>query len=100
MTYVGSDDRVKYLSGHEERIFPRSKSVIGRKVQNCHPPESVEIVEKILNDFKEGIKDSEHFRIQMKGKYIMINYYALKDRNDQYMGTLEVSQDITEINSY
>ncbi len=100
LTYVGSDDRVKYFSGHEKRIFPRSKAVIGRKVQNCHPPESVDIVENILKDFKNGKKDKEHFRIKMKGKYIMINYYVLRDNDEKYMGTLEVTQDITEINSY
>lgn len=100
ITYVGSDDRVKYFSGHDKRIFPRSKAVIGRKVQNCHPPESVDIVENILKDFKNGKKDKEHFRIKMKGKYIMINYYALRDRNNDYIGTLEVTQDITKINSY
>jgi len=100
ITYVGSDDRVKYFSGHEKRIFPRSKAVIGRKVQNCHPPESIDIVENILKDFKNGKKDKEHFRIKMKGKYIMINYYVLRDKDEKYIGTLEVTQDITEINSY
>ena len=100
ITYVGKDDRVKYFSGHENRIFPRSKAVIGRTVQNCHPPESVHIVEEILDSFKEGKKDKEHFRIKMQGKYIMINYYALRDQDDKYVGTIEVTQDITEINSY
>jgi len=100
ITYVGSDDRVKYFSGHEKRIFPRSKAVIGRKVQNCHPPESLDIVESIIKDFKNGKKDKEHFRIKMKGKYIMINYYVLRDIDEKYMSTLEVTQDITEISSY
>ena len=100
ITYVGQDDRVKYFSDHENRIFPRSKAVIGRTVQNCHPPESVHIVEEILDSFKEGRKDKEHFRIKMRGKYVMINYYALRDRDDNYLGTIEVTQDITEINSY
>ena len=100
ITYVGKDDRVKYFSGHQERIFPRSKAIIGRTVQNCHPPESVHIVEEILKSFKEGTKDQEHFRIKMQGIYIMINYYALRDEQGEYLGTIEVTQDITEINSY
>jgi hypothetical protein len=100
ITYVGKDDKVKYFSGHEERIFPRSKAIIGRTVQNCHPPESVHIVDEILKSFKEGTKDKEHFRIKMKGRYIMINYYALRDEQGEYLGTIEVTQDITDINSY
>lgn len=100
LTFVGKDDRVKYFTDHEKRTFPRSKAVIGRKVQNCHPPESVHIVEKILASFKKGNKDSEHFRIKMQEKYIMINYYALRDESNEYIGTLEVTQDITEIHSY
>jgi len=100
ITYLGQDDRVKYFSGHENRIFPRSKAVIGRTVQNCHPPESVHIVEEILASFKEGRKDKEHFRIKMQGKYIMINYYALRDKDNNYLGTIEVIQDITEIHDY
>ncbi|MFP4020207.1 MAG: DUF438 domain-containing protein [Halanaerobium sp.] len=97
ITYVDQNDRVKFFSNPEERFFPRSKAIIGRTVQNCHPPESVHIVEKILSAFKEGAKDKARFWIQMKGKFILIEYYALRDNKDNYLGTIEVSQDITEI---
>ena len=97
ITYVDQNDRVKFFSNPEERFFPRSKAIIGRTVQNCHPPESVHIVEKILAAFKSGEKDKARFWIQMKGKFILIEYYALRNENGDYKGTIEVSQDITEL---
>lgn len=97
ITYVDENDIVKYFSRPEERIFPRSSAIIGRTVQNCHPPESVHIVNKILDAFKTGKKNRARFWIQMKGKFILIEYFALRDNEGNYMGTLEVSQDITEI---
>lgn len=97
ITYVDQDDRVRFFSNPEERIFPRSKAIIGREVQNCHPPESVHIVEKILRSFKSGEKDKARFWIQMRGKFILIDYYALRDNQENYRGTIEVSQDITEL---
>jgi DUF438 domain-containing protein len=71
--------------------------VIGRKVQNCHPPQSVEMVEKILSSFKEGKKDSAEFWINFTGKFIHIRYFAVRDESRKYLGTLEVTQDITDI---
>ncbi|MFW6287988.1 MAG: PAS domain-containing protein, partial [bacterium] len=97
ITYVDKNDRVKYYSNPADRTFPRSPAIIGRSVQNCHPPESVHIVEKILSAFKEGEKDTASFWIKMKGRYIMIQYFALRDNNGEYQGTLEVGQDITDI---
>jgi hypothetical protein len=97
ITYVDQNDRVRFFSNPEERFFPRSKAIIGRTVQNCHPPESVHIVEKILTAFKENEKDKARFWIQMKGKFVLIEYYALRDDNGNYRGTIEVSQDLTEL---
>ncbi len=97
ITFVDENDEVKFFSNPSDRIFTRSKSVIGRKVQNCHPPESMGIVEKILNSFKSGERDFADFRIIVDEKFILINYFALRDRNGKYKGVLEVSQNITEI---
>lgn len=99
MTFVDENDEVKYFSGAEHRIFPRSAAIIGRKVQNCHPPESVHIVNEIIEAFRSGKKDHADFWITMKGKFIHIRYFALRDESGQYRGTLEVSQDVTEIRS-
>jgi len=95
MTFVDENDEVRYFSNPPHRIFPRSKSIIGRKVQNCHPPESMHMVEEILNSFKSGTKDSESFWINMKGNFILIQYFAIRNDNGEYTGTLEVSQDAT-----
>jgi DUF438 domain-containing protein len=99
MTFVDKDDKVKYFSQGSHRIFPRSRSIINRDVRLCHPPGSVDIVEKILEDFKSGKASHAPFWIQMKGKFILIEYYALRDEKGEYLGTLEVSQDITEARS-
>ncbi len=97
ITFIDKDDIVKYFSQPEERFFPRTKSVIGRTVQNCHPHASVKTVEKILDDFKSGAKDSESFWIKIRGEFIYIRYFAVRDAKGDYMGTLEVTQNIKPI---
>lgn len=97
ITYVDADDRVRYFSSPQERIFPRSKAIIGRSVQNCHPPESVHIVNEVVERLKSGKKNVESFWIQMMGKFILIQYFALRNHNGEYIGTIEVSQDVTDI---
>lgn len=97
ITFVDQDDTVKYFSRGTERIFPRTKAVIGRKVSNCHPPASVHIVEKLVEDFKAGRKDQEDFWINMGGKYILIRYFAVRSDKGEYLGVLEVTQDIRPI---
>jgi DUF438 domain-containing protein len=97
ITFVDKDGAVKYFSQGKERIFPRTKAIIGRQVQNCHPPASVHIVENLVEDFKAVKKDSEDFWIRMGGKYVYIRYFAIRDENGEYVGTMEVTQDIKPI---
>ena len=99
ITFIDKDDRVVFYSDPPHRIFPRSKAVIGRTVQNCHPPESVSIVNELLDAFRAGQKNKESFWINMRGKVILIEYYALRDAEGSYAGTMEVSQDVTTIKS-
>ena len=99
MTFVDKEDKVKYFSQGSHRIFARSRSIINRDVRLCHPPGSVDIVEKILKDFKSGKSSHAPFWIQMKGKFILIEYYALRDEHGEYLGTIEVSQDLTKARS-
>ena len=96
MTFVDKDDRVGFFTQGKERIFARNRAILGRKVQRCHPPSSVHTVEKILDDFKSGEQDSAAFWLNMAGKFIHIEYFALRDKNNNYLGSLEVSQDLTE----
>jgi len=96
MTFVDKYDKVKYFTQGKERIFARSRSIINRDVRLCHPPGSAHIVEKILEDFKSGKASHAPFWIQMKGKFIKIEYFALRDETGEYLGTLEFSQDLTE----
>ena len=97
LTFVDADDTVRYFSEGKDRVFLRARSIIGRKVQNCHPPQSLGAVEKILNGFRDGSKSSEEFWINMKGRVIHIRYFALRSPEGKYLGSLEVTQDITDI---
>ncbi len=97
ITFVDKNDEVRYFSEGKERIFLRTRDVIGRKVQNCHPPKSVHIVEKILRDFKSGKRDNADFWIKLGEKYVLIRYFAVRNEKGEYLGTLEVTQDIAPI---
>ncbi|QOX65179.1 DUF438 domain-containing protein [Anoxybacterium hadale] len=97
ITFVGKDDTVRYFSQSSERIFHRTPSVIGRQVSNCHPPASVHIVEKLVEDFKNGIKDSEDFWIHLGDKFVLIRYFAVRGQGGDYLGVLEVTQNIAPI---
>ena len=96
ITFVDADDTVRYFSQGKDRIFTRSRAIIGRKVQQCHPPASVATVQKILDDFRSGTHDSAAFWINHKGRFVHIEYFALRDDTGAYLGTMEVSQDLTE----
>lgn len=96
LTFVDKDDKVKFFSHGAKRIFERNKAILGREVQNCHPPSSVHIVNKILEDFRTGKQDSAKFWINFQGMYVHIAYYAVRNEKGEYLGTLEVTQDIRE----
>lgn len=97
ITFVDKDNKVKYFSQTPERIFPRTKAVLGRDVSNCHPPASVHVVEDIVNDFKSGHKDHEDFWIPKGDMFIYIRYFAVRSEAGEYLGVLEVTQDIKPI---
>jgi DUF438 domain-containing protein len=88
---------VKYFNKAEKRIFVRTKAVIGRTVQMCHPQKSVQIVNKIIQAFKAGQKDLAEFWITMNDRLVHIRYFAVRDRKGKYLGTMEVAQDLTDI---
>ncbi len=97
ITFVDENGKVRYFSSPKKRIFPRTTAVLGREVQNCHPPESVHVVLKIVDSFRSGEKDSATFWIRMKGELILIQYFAVRDESGIYRGIIEVTQEITEI---
>ena len=97
ITFVDENDKVCYYSDTKDRIFPRSPAIIGREVQNCHPPKSVHIVEDIVKKFKAKKKDVAEFWIQMDGKFIYIRYFPIHDKNGAYKGVVEVSQEVSYI---
>ncbi len=97
ITFVDENDKVRYFSRPADRFFPRSPAIIGRDVRNCHPPESVYIVEQIIDGFRSGQRSEAKFWINMKGQFILIQYFALRNSEGAYKGVLEMSMDATEI---
>ena len=97
LTYVDENDRVVFYNRGEDRVFPRSAGIIGREVKFCHPPKSVNQVLMILEEFKKGTQDVADFWINFKGKFIHIQYFAVRDENKNYKGVIEMSQDVTDI---
>ncbi len=95
LTFVDKDDTVRFFTQGQERIFARNRAILGRQVQLCHPPSSVHIVQKIIDDFRTGKQNRAAFWINMHGKFISIEYFALRDEAGEYLGVLEVSQDLT-----
>jgi hypothetical protein len=97
ISFVDENDTVRYFNKNGDRIFPRPPAVIGRKVQDCHPKKSLHKVNQILDDFKNNKRSSAEFWIDLKNRKIYIRYFAVRDKNGKYLGCLEVSQDITDI---
>ncbi|MGD9130569.1 MAG: PAS domain-containing protein [Candidatus Bathyarchaeota archaeon] len=97
ISFVDENDEVRYFNKNGDRIFPRPRSIVGKKVQQCHPQKSVHKVLQILEAFKKGEKDVAEFWINLGDRQIYIRYFPVRDKDGNYLGTLEVSQDITDI---
>lgn len=97
ISFVDANDQVKYFNKAEKRIFVRTKAVLGRKVQMCHPQKSIHVVNKIVEAFKTGKKDVAEFWMTLDNRFVHIRFFAVRDKNQRYLGTLEVVQDVTDI---
>ena len=97
LTFVDADDRVAFFSEGPDRVFARSRAIIGRKVQHCHPPASVHVVERIVDDFRAARRSVAEFWIELHGRFVHIRYFAVRDEAGAYLGTLEVTQDLTRL---
>lgn len=97
ITYVDENDKVIFYNRGDDRVFPRSKGIIGREVKFCHPPKSVHMVLRILEEFKAGTKDVAEFWFNFRGRNIHVRYFAIRNNKKEYKGVIEMSQDITDI---
>lgn len=97
LTFVDAEDRVAFFSEGPDRIFARSKAIIGRKVQHCHPPRSADTVNKILEDFRSGRQNVAEFWIRLRGKFVHIRYFAVRNAEGRYLGTVELTQDLAPL---
>ncbi len=99
ITFVDKEDKVRYFSKPEERIFARTEAVLGRAVQQCHPQNSIHVVNQILDDFRSGRSDVANFWIDFGGRFVYIRYFPVRNATGDYLGCLEVTQDITDVKS-
>ncbi|MFV0538689.1 MAG: DUF438 domain-containing protein [Dysgonomonas sp.] len=100
ITFVDKNDKVKFFSHGTKKVFDRNRSIIGRDVRLCHPPGSVHIVEQIIDDFKSGKENKAAFWISaFMGQFVYIEYTALRGTDNEYLGVMEVTQNITELRS-
>ncbi len=97
LTFVDQDDTFRFFSHTQGTIFTRSTATLGTRVQNCHPQKSLHLVNKILEEFKNGTRNVAEFCINFKGRLVYIRYFAVRNPQGQYLGSLEVTQDITEV---
>jgi len=97
ITFVDKNDKVKFFSLGPDRIFTRNRAILGRDVRMCHPPSSVHVVDQILEDFRRGKENSATFWINMRGRFIYIEYIALRGKEGEYLGTIEFTQDLTHL---
>jgi len=97
ITFVDAEDRVSFFSEGPDRIFARTQVILGRKVQHCHPPRSVDVVDRILSDFKTGARSVAEFWINLQARFVHIRYFAVRDAASRYLGTLEVTQDLARL---
>ena len=97
VSFIDENDQVRYFNKNGDRIFPRPRSVLGLQVQKCHPAKSLNKVVEILNSFKSGKREAAEFWINLKGRLIYIRYFCVRDKQGKYLGTLEVTQDITAV---
>lgn len=97
ITYVDANDRVAFYSEGPDRVFARSRAIVGRKVQHCHPPKSVDTVNRILDDFRAGRQSVAEFWLEFHARFVHVRYFAVRDASGGYLGTLEVTQDVTKI---
>lgn len=97
VSFIDHADKVRYFNKGMNRIFPRPESVVGRDVRQCHPEKSLDKVLTIINDFKSGKRDVAEFWIHLKGLFVYIRYFPVRNKEGKYLGTLEVSQEISKI---
>lgn len=96
LTFVDADNRVRFFTEGRDRVFVRPKAIIGRLVQHCHPPASVDVVNRIVSDFREGRQSVAEFWLNFRGRFVHVRYFAVRDEQGTYLGTLEVTQDLTD----
>ncbi len=97
ITFVDKNNIVRYFNQAETRIFPRTRAVLGRTVQQCHPQKSIHVVNRIIEEFKAGVRDVAEFWINYRGRFVHIRYFPVRSPQNEYLGVLEVTQDITDI---
>jgi DUF438 domain-containing protein len=103
LTVIDAKDEVIGWNKHEDRLFKRPYTAMGTNFRDCHPKDSLDKVEKIVNEMKAGTRDSARFWIDMGVKEdsnkhkILIEFFALRDETGNYLGCMECTRDVEDI---
>ena len=93
ITFVDHVDINRYFNDGE-KVFKRPTTAIGRDVFSCHPPKVEPIVRGIIESFRNGERDNVAVWLEKVGRPFYVNYMAVRDQNNNYLGTLELVQDM------
>ena len=94
---IDSTNHFAWFSDKPNREHVRNTASLGETVQECHPPMAVPAVMSIINSFREGKKDVVTRPLWMNGHRSLIQYYALRDINGHYLGTIEFTGSVEYI---
>ena len=97
ITFTDENDIIRYYSAPDIKLFTRKPEIIGTKVQDCHSEKSIDLVNRILDDLRAGIRKSAEFWSEHDGKLVLTIYTAVNDSDGNYLGCLETVQDISAI---
>ena len=99
ITFVDHVDINRYFNDGE-KVFKRPTTAIGRDVFSCHPPKVEPIVRGIIESFRNGERDNVAVWLEKVGRPFYVNYMAVRDQNNNYLGTLELVQDMQFAKEY
>lgn len=93
--FIDENDIVRWSSANRHRIFKRTDDDLGKHVLEVHPGHSEGRVKQVLHDMHSGDRDSISITIKHHGKPVNISFYALRDDDNNYVGCVEVTQDVS-----
>ena len=93
ISFIDAEDRNCYFN-EGPKVFKRAQMALGRSVFTCHPPKVETMVRRIIGEFREGTLDRVPVWMDKGGRTMLVTYMAVRDESGEYMGTMELVQDM------